>query len=216
MKQPKCKICKKPFQRFRSTQTVCGYDCAKTEGERKQAEKKKQQRKSDKATREALESVSSVKAKLQPKINELARLIDYGLPCIATGNGGKMSGGHLHHAGGSDSIRFNLHNIHRQSYQSNSEKAGDIINYLAGLENEYGKEYRDFIEYDLRQTPVQNWTKEQLRQAMKDCNKIKKELIKLIEYYGQVSPEIRVQRRSLFNNLLGLYQGFSYNFDKKV
>jgi hypothetical protein len=215
LKQPKCKICKKQFERFRSTQTVCGYDCAKTEGERKQAEKKRQQDALDKVQRLEQETLPQVKAKLQTKINELARLIDYGLTCIATGDKA-TDGGHFRSVGSHDSIRFNLHNIHRQSRGSNGFKGGAQIDYIHGIENEYGKEYRDFIEYDLRQTPVQNWTKEQLRQAMKDCNEIKKELIKLIEYYGQVSPEIRVQRRSLFNNLLGLYQGFSYNFDKKV
>jgi hypothetical protein len=209
MKQPNCKICKKPFQRFRTTQTVCGHDCAKTEGERKQAEKKRQQDALDKVQRLEQETLPQVKAKLQTKINELARLIDYGLPCIATGDKA-TDGGHFRSVGSHDSIRFNLHNIHRQSRGSNGFKGGAQIDYIHGIENEYGKEYRDFIEYDLRQTPVQNWTKEQLRQAMKDCNEIKRWLLNVIKAQPISTPAQRIARRNEVNCWLGLYEGRNF------
>src|SRR5690606_23978318 len=60
----------------------------------------KQQRKKSKEEKEKLKlrliSPDKYRAKyVQPLINKIARLIDYGNPCIATGNfEGKMAGGH--------------------------------------------------------------------------------------------------------------------------
>ena len=58
---------------------------------------------------------------LQPKINEISRLIDFGQPCIATGNTkGKMNGGHYISVGANRTLSLNLHNIHLQSEHSNT------------------------------------------------------------------------------------------------
>jgi hypothetical protein len=95
---------------------------------------------------------------IQPKVNELVRIIDNGLPCIATGNFGKMAAGHYFHAGGHSQIRFNLHNIHIQSFQSNSFKSGDALNYRQGIIKTYGEEYIEFME-SLKQTPIKDHTK---------------------------------------------------------
>ena len=91
-------------------------------------ETKHKERLQDQKQKIDLMSLSKVKSTMiQPKINELVRIIDNGQPCIATGNFGKMNAGHFYHAGGSSQIRFNLHNIHIQSFESNHFKSGDAM-----------------------------------------------------------------------------------------
>ncbi len=88
---------------------------------------------------------------LQPNINKIARLIDFGNPCIATGNYGKMNGGHRISVGSNRTTALNLHNIFIQSYQSNKFKGGDNIKYDIGLEKAFGIEYLDYIKAILHQ-----------------------------------------------------------------
>jgi len=115
----KCKQCKKKFEpRTRTTEQVCSITCAieyaksdkgKIIQDRLSRERKKEQI-------ETIKSLSDWKKELQPLINKIARLIDYGQPCIATGSfNGKMNGGHRIAVGANETIRFNLHNIHIQS-----------------------------------------------------------------------------------------------------
>jgi len=85
------------------------------------------------------------KPKLQMKINLIVRLIDKGLPCLARGvNAKQMHGGHIFSRGSNRTMRYNLHNIHRQSAQSNHFQNDDGL-LREGLSNEYGYEYMDFI-----------------------------------------------------------------------
>ncbi len=102
---------------------------------------------------------------VQPLINELARIIDHGQPCIATGNiKGKMNGGHYHSVGSNVTLSLNLHNIHIQSEQSNSHKGGDAIRYRHGLIEIYGQKYADFVDMHLCQCPNLNLTKQKCHQ----------------------------------------------------
>jgi hypothetical protein len=88
--------------------------------------------------------------KAQTKINLIVRLIDKGLPCLAKNIHAKqMHAGHVYSRGSNPMMRFNLHNIHRQSAQSNHFQNEDGI-FREGILKEYGKEYYDFIS-DLRQ-----------------------------------------------------------------
>lgn len=84
---------------------------------------------------------------LQPIINEIARIIDFGQPCIATGNFGKMNGGHYVSVGANRTTALNLHNIHIQSFESNHYKSGDPIKYRLGLIERYGNNYFEYVEY---------------------------------------------------------------------
>lgn len=93
---------------------------------------------------------------VQPLINKIARFIDYGNPCIATGNfEGKMAGGHYTSVGSNRTICLNLHNVFIQSFHSNSWNAGDDKRYREGLKNTFGEDYLNFIESLKRHRPIQ-------------------------------------------------------------
>ncbi len=153
-----------------------------------------------------LMSVDAYRAKVvQPIFNEIARLIDWGLPCIATGNFGKMNGGHRISVGANRSVCLNLHNIHRQVFESNHHKSGDPDKYDLGLEKEYGLDYVKYIK-SLHQTPLQKWTKQILEEikikATEQRNKLKSEIDEGI----QLNAAQRIAKREEINQAIGIYK----------
>jgi hypothetical protein len=140
---------------------------------------------------------------IQPLINLIARLIDNEQPCIATGNYGKMSGGHYHSVGSNRSLSLNLHNIHIQSYQSNSEKGGDLIKYRHGLINIYGEKYAEFVDMTLNQCPPLNLSKND----MVSLKPVLTTIIKgLKEFERPYTPKERIHLRSKLNKRIGVYK----------
>lgn len=85
--------------------------------------------------------------KLQKKVQEIVRLIDFNQPCTARPQltSFKGQGGHVNPKGAHPECRVNLHNIHLQSAQSN-KWMNDDDKMKEGLERIYGKEYRLFVE----------------------------------------------------------------------
>lgn len=138
---------------------------------------------------------------LQPIINEIARLIDYGQPCIATGNFGKMNGGHYVSVGANRTTALNLHNIHIQSFESNNFKGGDPIKYRHGIIERYGNDYFEFIEF-LQQHPPLHLTKSDLIDLVKKATLIRNEL-KNNNY--EKTPLERIEFRNQVNLKLGIY-----------
>lgn len=140
---------------------------------------------------------------VQPIINEIARLIDYGQPCIATGKyEGKMNGGHYHAVGSNRTLALNLHNIHIQSFESNHFKSGDNLLYKEGLIKTYGLDYFERIEA-LKQTEPIKLTKQQLIEVKRIASEIRKTLqsdLRLKQQYERISM------REYFNSLLGIYK----------
>ena len=168
-----------------------------------------QKKEASEKKKEGLKSLMSVDKYradvIQPIFNEIARLIDWGLPCIATGNFGKMNGGHRISVGANRSVCLNLHNIHRQCFESNHHKSGDPDKYDIGLEKEYGLDYVEFIK-SLHQTPLQKWTKEYLYEikpiAIEQRDKLKKE----IEQGITLNAKERIEKRTEINNIIGIYK----------
>ena len=131
---PKCKICKFPFEyKYNSLEKTCrNYDCmveyalqvAKDPKNKVKAEKMERLEWSNRKAEMTFENMSSdgYRSKIiQPIINEIARLIDYGHGCICTGSkNGKMNAGHYISVGSNDTLRFHLENIWLQSMHSNS------------------------------------------------------------------------------------------------
>ncbi|MGB0896861.1 MAG: recombination protein NinG [Flavobacteriaceae bacterium] len=141
------------------------------------------------------------KSYVQPLINKIARLIDFGHPCIATGNFGKMNGGHYRSVGSNRTLALNLHNIHIQSFESNVFRGGDDKNYQDGLKDLYGLEYFDFVDGLRKQKPI-NLSKDDLKRikeiAQQICNKLdKNNFIR--------SVEDRIIARNAVNRELGIY-----------
>lgn len=141
------------------------------------------------------------KSKLQIKINEIVRLIDVGLPCLAKGiHANQMHAGHVYARGGNQTIRYNLHNIHRQSAQSNHFQNDDGL-LREGLAKEYGQEYMDFIS-ELRQTPHLEYKNHEYLEFTKRASKIVLELKKR----GLTNDlKDRIKLRNDINNKLEIY-----------
>lgn len=169
----------------------------------KQANKAKtDQRKETDKKKVDLMSIDEYRAKkVQPLINEIARLIDYGQPCIATGTFGKMSGGHYFAVGHNRTTALNLHNIHVQSYHSNSANGGDNIRYRDGIIKTYGIAYMERIEA-LKQLKPLHLNKEDLKQV-KD---IAMEIVTYMRKNPKVlTPDERIDLRDRVNESLNIY-----------
>lgn len=139
---------------------------------------------------------------VQPIINEIARLIDYDQPCIATGLKGKMSGGHYWSVGSNRTVCLNLHNIHVQSFHSNSVLSGDMVRYRAGIIQTYGITYMYLIESLKTLKPIKISKPEMIEiknKALTIRNELKKDL-KIL------TPEERIKLREFVNNKLGIYE----------
>lgn len=142
---------------------------------------------------------------VQPKINKIARLIDYLCPCIATDNFGKMNGGHYISVGANRSTSLNLHNIHIQSFESNHFKSGDNIKYEKGIIERYGIGYLEFMK-SLHQTPKLGLKVSDLELIIGKANRIIKELGS--ENNTLTEPRESTQRiilRDNYNKELGIY-----------
>lgn len=154
-----------------------------------------------KETREQKNKLKNWSAELQNKINIIVRLIDKDLPCLATGKNAKqIHAGHVYARGGNQTIRFNLHNIHRQSAQSNHWQ-NDDGRLREGIVNEYGQEYMDFIS-NLRRTPQLKYTNEEYHQFYKKASEIVLKMQKEDKRYNKADRKIM---RNLINIQLGIY-----------
>lgn len=139
---------------------------------------------------------------IQPVINEIARLIDYGQPCIATGNyPRKPQGGHYFSCGSNRVLCLNLHNIFLQSYESNCEKSGDNLRFRDGLKRVYGQKYLDYVE-SLKSIPALNLSKNDLIEIYSKVRKIRNSLKKNPIIH---TPEERIKLREKLNQEIGIY-----------
>lgn len=151
--------------------------------------------------RKAKETIIDYKKKLQDKINKIARQIDNGLPCLAKGIYPKqMHGGHVYSRGSHQSMRFNLHNIHRQSAQSNHFQNEDGL-FREGLVKEYGQDYFDFLT-SLREIPSLKYNNQEYHEFYKIACEVSNMLKKKNLVYGK---EDRIKLRNDINNVLGIY-----------
>ena len=92
---------------------------------------------------------------IQPRINELIRIIDFGQNCIATNRDyGQMQAGHYFSTGSNRTLTYHPHNIFLQSAESNNHKGGDDKNYRLGLIETFGIEYTEWIESSRHIEPI--------------------------------------------------------------
>lgn len=202
---PKCKICKELFVKIRPLQPTCNkYECKvsyATNVANKAIERKKKAQK-----KELKENINKLKPKsyfeniLQKEINLIARLIDFGQPCIATGNYGKMNGGHFHAVKSCPQIRYNLHNVHIQSFHSNHFKSGDNVKYRQGLIDVYGTEYAEYVE-NLKGAKSLQLSIVEIKEATKKARQIKGSIEKI-----KRAEKDRIELRDKINIEIGIYQ----------
>lgn len=209
----KCKICKLSFEpKNITTEVVCeNYDCkvayAMQVVEKQRKAKKTEQKKNaiQEKKKMTIDIMSDDKYRskiLQPVINEIARLIDFGQPCIATENYGKENGGHYISVGANRTICINLHNIHIQSFESNHWKSGDTLKYQGGIRKVYGEDYLAFMDSLQKHPPIQ-LRKQQMIEIYETACKIR---LKLRKNEKLRSPSERIELRNQINLELGIYQ----------
>jgi len=211
----KCKFCKSKFEPKFFLDKACQNDECRTmfvkqtiSKANKQREKEQKKQRVEKTKQQRIEknnikTLGDWKNMLQPFINQIARLIDYGQPCIVTGSyKGKMNGGHCIAVGSNATLRYNLHNIHIQSEYSNKHKGGDNIRYKEGIERVYGKQYLEFIN-ELQQTETINLSIVDIQNVMPEVKQIIKELKDSELIY---SPDERIMLRNKYNERIGIYK----------
>lgn len=202
IRNKKCKYCGKLFKPIRPLQNVCSPKCAISY----QKEKKENDLKKLEQSIKLKEYVDWAKS-LQVKINFIVRTIDKGLKCLARNRGGQIHAGHVYARGGNQTIRYNLHNIHRQNAQSNHYQNDDGL-LREGLVNEYGQEYMDFIS-ELRQTPSLKFNNMEYKDLTKKASKI---ALKLKKENKEYSLKERIELRNKINVELGIYESKYCNF----
>ena len=151
--------------------------------------------------RELKEKNTNWKSKLQDRVNEIVRLIDIGQPCLAREyHANQVHAGHIYSRGSTPNLKFNLHNIHRQSAQSNHFQNEDGL-LREGLVKEYGKDYFDFIG-NMRNCEPLKYSNEEYHDFYKKAHEIAKELKK----QGRVfTKEERITKRNEINTALNIY-----------
>lgn len=196
MAMRKCKYCGNRYEpKFTSTEPCPNYECRL-----KHLEANKPKIKAASVKREK-EKLTDWGKKLQYKVQEVVRLIDYGQPCLARQYVPKQThAGHVISRAAGANMKYNLHNMFAQSAQSNHFQNDDGL-MRDGVKREFGEDYLEFI-FSLKQTPIikrSNDEYEQLyRNACKVANRLKKQPKKLKNIE-------RIEMRNQINIELGIY-----------
>jgi len=164
--------------------------------------KKDTEKKSRKKSNEEKDVLVEYDKKLQEKVNAIVRLIDIGLPCLAKNyHPNQMHAGHIYSRGSEKSMRYNLHNIHRQSAQSNHFQNEDGL-LREGLIKEYGTSYFEFIGA-LRSSPTLKLAHHEFKALYKkSCS-----IFNLLKKEGRIfNLEQRLEMRNQVNLELGIYE----------
>jgi len=199
-------LCQKCYKKWLITTEEGNEKLNKLAGKVKKDNEKKRERdqREEKQRRKVdIMSADEYRAKyIQPLINLIARLIDNNQACISSGTLGKMSGGHYHSVGSNRTLALNLHNVHRQSYHSNSKKGGDHVKYRAGLIKEYGEGYTLFVDQTLNQCPPLKLSKQELQELKPILVAIKRKLEEIDKTY---TAQERIDTRNELNAVIGVY-----------
>jgi hypothetical protein len=193
MNQKPCKVCKNKFTYTNSTQVVCGYICALkyAKKEVKVVARLKVQKK--KEAKEKLKSNSEWLNELQTIINKIVREIDKDLLCLATNKKTSIiHAGHVMSRASTPFLRFNLHNIHRQSGQSNHFQSDDL-KLREGLINEYGAKYFDYLIEN--RSGILKFSVDEIKIFKEKGRKF----LKWVSIQDRSTPEKRVKLRNLAN-----------------
>jgi hypothetical protein len=166
------------------------------------------EKKKDQELRKKLDGVKSLKKDLEKEVNAIARLIDSGSGCISCGGQTTPQAGHYHTVQSNGSLRYNLHNLHLQDYNCNCEKSGNIHEYDLGLMNRYGREYWEYVKFQIvKEYPLVKLTATEYEDAIQKARQIKKELQSNPMTYTATN---RIFLRNKINKRLGIYKEFNY------
>jgi hypothetical protein len=206
---PKCKhhkekfVPKYPFQKFCLSDEECIKAFNEWVKEEKEKKKAKEWQKEKKEIEESLKTKSSYEKDLEKPINKIAVLIDKGSGCISCNSHKSPQGGHYRSVKSNGTLRFNLHNIHLQDYYCNVEKSANIIEYDNGLIERYGKEYWEYVKFEL--TEKYKYAGLTINE-LKEKTQIAKQIVKYLEAENKTyNAKERIELRNKFNKMIGIY-----------
>lgn len=145
---PKCKVCKKEFKPFQSTQQVCGFQCAQIFAEQKRAKK---ERKELLDGREKLKTAKDYANEIDLLHQKYSRYRDAELPCISCGkeckpDGNESDGGH-YITRRNKALRWVEENCNKQCKYCNQHLKGNYSEYRKGMILKYGLEIVEKLEH---------------------------------------------------------------------
>ncbi len=147
---------------------------------------------------------SNLLARLQDEINAIAKIIDYGQPCISCNSFEEPQAGHYHSVGSDETIRYNLHDIHIQDHYCNIEKSDNRKGYDIGLKKNYGNDYFEYVKFGLKKlyTDPIKLSIIQLKECIISAKVIKQKLNNIkIDW----PPFQRMLLRDEINETIGIY-----------
>lgn len=127
-----CKVCKKPFIKFNTLQSVCGRQrCLVKVGPLKRKEEAAELKK----RKEAVKSRSQWMKEAQSEFNRYIRFRDLARFCISCGSNhqGQWHAGHYLSTGARPELRFDERNVHKQCQPCNTHLHGNLLAYRVGL-----------------------------------------------------------------------------------
>ena len=179
-KRPKtCRQCGAEFTPTRPLQSVCNLNCAIASSREKAiVEAARIEAKRIRERKVELKPRSKWLAEAQAAVNQYVRLVDQALPCISCGryHQGQYHAGHYRSIGSMPSLRFNVHNIHKQCSACNNNLSGNLIAYRVNLIKKIGAERVAWLEGP---HPVRSFDIVYLRRIRKIFTKRAKHLARL-------------------------------------
>lgn len=216
-KLPKCKCCGERFMPLNNDalQKYCTHtdQCIKAHLEWCKSEVAKKKLKNieskewriKKAEMKITTHSKEFKFHLQKNINMLSRMIDayFGYDtCIDCGRpfGNQTDAAHFHGTGSNSSLRFNLHNLHSARSECNQFSDSHKSGYELGLVKRYGITYTDMVRHELQiKYPLVKLISKEIHEKL--------QLVRLlIKNFDSYLLQDATQARTLFNNLIGIYQ----------
>jgi len=162
------------------------------------------QKQKTKEMKENVKTKSDYEKELQKEINTIVRLIDKDQVCISTLKplNAKFDAGHFYSCGSTPALRFNLNNIFAQSVYANQYLSGDQINFINGLSQLYGENYKDYV---LNLKSVYKELKLHIYE-IKEKIKIAREIVKELKEQNDVyDADTRRFLRNIYNLRIGIY-----------
>lgn len=167
-------------------QTACSPLCALKIAEGKREKKAKaqavQEKRQDRAKKEALKTKPELTKEAQREFNRYIRYRDFDRACISCGSslvhggvGGLVDAGHYRSVGSAPHLRFDEENCHAQCVKCNRYGSGMAVDYRMGLLSRLGPDVVHRLESE--NTP-RHYTRDELRAIRDEYRRKANELAK--------------------------------------
>lgn len=167
-----CTWCKSEFFPVRPMQKVCSPVCGQHVGRQKTAaaavKAQREERKVDRAAKEALKTVPVLKVEAQEAFNQYVRLRDAGKGCFVCGTplilggiGGGFDAGHIRSRSQADHLRYDVRNVFGQCKPCNAPGATKDHVMREAAARLLGKEAAEALYADNR---IHKWQRDELRE----------------------------------------------------